>query len=224
MEMTWSTIIIEVLRLIISWPFVIGALGFTFGFVFREEIAQFIKSIAAIRFPGGAEIRANQPPPPAEPAGVAPPTSDGETIALTAQQIDIVRKHIESLTEKAEKAKNAAEEKEQVVKAAVDMVVEKHKEVIHWWFQYLSLFLVPMTQIVLKWFATQAVAPTKEYYDEFWKVIVSDTKERQAILMALLHHHLLEANGPVFQITQTGHDFLGFMEGKGQYINPYANQ
>jgi len=109
------------------------------------------------------------------------------------------------------KAENAKQEKENIFEAAVNLLNEKQKEVVGWWFNYLSLFLVPKTKFILSWFGSQTVAPTKEYFHETWKQIVPDTKERETILMVLLHHGLIEAKNQVLQITQAGRDFLNFI-------------
>jgi hypothetical protein len=98
---------------------------------------------------------------------------------------------------------------------AFNMLVEKDREVKYWWFMYLSFFLVPTTKSVLRWFADQIPLPTKEYYNEVWKTVVPDSKQREVMLMVLLHHGLIETKGLVLQITQYGRDFLTFIADTG---------
>jgi hypothetical protein len=209
---TRGSMFFDVLKLIISWPFVAGALSLTFGIAFRYEISQFIQNIGLIRFPGG-EIRTTQASTPKDELA-APPA-----ITLTEDDQKIIREHIESLTKKAA---DAEQEKEQILNYLIDTLTQKnqeladkHKQVIYWWFQYLSLFLVPITQTVLQWFSSLQIAPTKEYYNEAWKAVVTDANQREIMLMVLLHHGLLEANGPVLQVSQAGKDFLAFLRGEG---------
>lgn len=51
---------LEALKILISWPFAVLLLGFSFGFVFKKEISRFLNNIWSIRFPGGAEIQTAQ--------------------------------------------------------------------------------------------------------------------------------------------------------------------
>jgi hypothetical protein len=111
-----------------------------------------------------------------------------------------------------EKIAGSEREKGELFKVATDLLLEKQGEVVYWWFEYLSLFLVPHTQLVLKWFSTQAIPPTKAFYDEFWKPIISDTKERETIMMVLLYHKLILQEGVTLKISDTGRQFLTFLE------------
>lgn len=207
--------LLDVLHVFISWPVV----AFGLGLIFRKDIAAFIQFMS-LRFPGlpgRPEISSKQLPPPDDDTGggepgpggaPGPPAADTESITLNAEQLAVIRSHMDGLRKKAE---NAKQEKENIFEAAVNLLNEKQKEVVGWWFNYLSLFLVPKTKFILSWFGSQTVAPTKEYFHETWKQIVPDTKERETILMVLLHHGLIEAKNQVLQITQAGRDFLNFI-------------
>ncbi|MFB3886336.1 MAG: hypothetical protein ACE144_14020 [Thermodesulfobacteriota bacterium] len=203
---TW----IEVLKIFVSWPFVILLLGAAFGYVFRSEIAQFLRNIGSIKLPGGAEIHTSQPPAPSseKPEKEAPPEPDPAIITLNKEQQQLVREHIENLTKEAADAK---QEKESLLETASNLLIEKDRVIKYWWFMFLSLFLVPTTKNVLRWFAVQTPLPTKEYYNEIWKTVVADPKQREIMLMVLLHHGLIEANGPLLQVTQNGRDFITFI-------------
>ena len=108
-------------------------------------------------------------------------------------------------------AAGAVQGKSIIVEYAIKMIGEKDREKKYWWFMYLSLFLVPNTKLVLRWFATQATPPTKEYYSEFWKAIVAESKLREVMLMVLIHHGLVVSEGPVLKVSQNGRDFLAFI-------------
>lgn len=213
----------EILRVVISWPFVAGVLGFAFGVTFRSEISQFIQNIGLIRFPGG-EIRATQPPE--EKVTTSPVTEEG-IITLSredqARVAEVIGKLVDDMCQATAEREKTREEKEQMEKV-VDLVItklaDKHREAVHWWFQYLSLFLVPITKTVLQWFASQTVAPTKEYYNEAWRAIIRDDNQREIIFMVLYHHRLIEPEGAVYKVSQAGHDFLAFLRGEGPYVSP----
>lgn len=202
--------LIEVLRIFVSWPFVILLLGSGFGYAFRSEIAQFLCNIASIKLPGGAEIRISQlPPPSSETPEVKPPSGpEPHVLTLSEEQQQAIKGHIESL---AKEATDAKQEKEKLLETASNLLIENNRTIRYWWFMYLSLFLVPTTKIVLRWFAVQIPSPTKDYYSEVWKTVVADPKQREVILMVLLHHGLVETKGHLLQVTQNGRDFLTFI-------------
>jgi len=203
---TW----IEVLKIFVSWPFVILLLCAAFGCVFRTEIAQFLRNIGSIKLPGGAEIRTSQLPAPSSetPEKEAPPEPDPGIITLDEEQQRLIREQFENLSKEAADAK---QEKESLLDTASNLLIEKDKAIKYWWFMHLSYFLVSTTKNVLRWFAAQTPLPTKEYYNEVWKTVVADPKQREIMLMVLLHHGLIETTGLVLQVTQNGRDFLTFI-------------
>lgn len=206
---TRSKTFIDVLRILISWPAVILILGLLFGYHFRSEISRLLQNIS-IKLPGGTEISASQLPPPSGETEKkeAPPEPASGVLKLTPEEQKVIRTHIESLTKEASTAK---QEKENLIKTAVDLLSKKDSDIKYWWFMYLSLFLVPTTKNVLWWFMTRIEAPTKEYYHLAWKDVVLDVQQREIMFMVLLHHGLIEEKGPVIQITQNGRDFLTFI-------------
>src|SRR3990170_4644127 len=121
MAVGWFGMFIEVLRIIISWPVVIGA--FLVGF--RNEIKKFILNISEIWFPGGG-VRTHQlGPPTGEPSAATPQTRDAGTITLDQREQAWLAEYIERL---GKKAAGAEEGKERVVKAATALFAEKDKE------------------------------------------------------------------------------------------------
>ncbi len=57
----WADLVIEFLRIVVSWPLVILVLGLIFFHKFRENIADLIKRLAEFGFPGGG-AKFTQPP------------------------------------------------------------------------------------------------------------------------------------------------------------------
>ena len=137
--------LIEITSIFLSWPAVIGALGLTFGITFRKELSDFINRLGTIRLPGGTEI-SSSPPQPAPETKSKYKKEEGN-ITLSIEQQEPIRKHIEDLKEKIAGSEC---EKEELFKVATDLLLEKQGEVVYWWFEYLSLFLVPHTQLVSK--------------------------------------------------------------------------
>lgn len=217
----------EVIKVLISWPFTILILGLGFGIGFRSEIAQLLRNIASIKLPGGAEILTIQPPPPenerresAQPADTPPEPPPG-VITLTQEDQAAIRSHIEALTQQAT---NVTQEKEQLLEAASSLIAEKQREARYWWFMYLGHFLVFRTKLVLKWLSEQSYAPSRAYYHETWKDQIPELKEREAILMALFHHGLIEDTGQGLRVTDAGREFLHFSGATGGLNTLFQNK
>src|SRR3990172_972259 len=140
----------ELLKIIVSWPFVILILVGSFGYSFKNEIRQFLQKVGTIKLPGGTEILTTQPPPATSEKkdDIAPPEPNPAVLILTAEQQAVIRAHIEGLSQQASTAEQM---KEQILKNATDLLLQKEREVKYWWFMYLNLFLVPTTKHVLRW-------------------------------------------------------------------------
>ncbi len=216
--------LVEVLKVFLSWPVVVGGLGLALGIAFHREIRKFIENIGAIRF-GGAEILAKQQPTPAtETKEETPPAAADGSITLSRQDQQIVMREVQKLRagldaerQRAGQAEQAQAEFETNVGKLLD---EKQGEVIFWWFRYLGLFLVPHTKWVLQWFATRATQATREWFHEEWKASIPNAKEREVILSVLLHHQFLLENGSLLSVSDAGHAFLEFLKHEGFWFPP----
>ena len=77
-----------------------------------------------------------------------------------------------------------------------------------WEYKYLNLFLVQNTKNILDWFYSLDKSITVSIYDNIWKSIIPDSKEREAILSALLNHYLINRNdGDMLEITPKGKEY-----------------
>jgi hypothetical protein len=196
---------IDALRIVVSWPMTVGILGFLFGLVFRKELATFLSNIAFIKLPGGAELGARQAPPSVEeakPLGGVAPEPDAEPQSQFRAQLEDLSGQLA----------DTRQQRDQVLEGAVKLLTSKQEEVTFWRFQYLSLFLVPITKTVLRWFANQRIPPTKTFYEENWKPVIVDPQQREMIFMVLHHHSLIEERGPSFAATAAGRAFLAFLD------------
>lgn len=200
----------DYLKIFVSWPFVVLVLVGGFGLLFTSEVRQFLRKVGTIKLPGGTEILTTQLPPATSDKKdeVAPPEPNPSVLTLNAEEQAAIRAHIETLSQQAT---TAAQEKEQILNNAVELLTQKERDTKYWWFMYLNLFLVVTTKHVLRWLAAQPVPITKDYYNEVWKGIVADTLQRETMLIVLLHHNLIEAKETMIQTTQNGRDFLAFL-------------
>jgi len=204
---------------------VVGLLGFSFGFAFRQEIAWFLQDIAWVRIPGGAELHSRQTPEKEKKEDALPAEKGAVTLGPEEQRM--LREHFQKLqqdlAESSQQAELTAQEREEISEAlesVSQMLAAEQQKTIFWWYQYLNLFLVLGTKFVLKWFAGLQIAPTKDLFHEYWKTYIPDAKERETILSVLLFHQLIEANGQQFWITEAGQSFLQFLDQQGLWPPP----
>jgi len=223
---TWGATLIEVLKLFFAWPLMVALLGFAFGIGFRREIGRFLENVGMIRFPGGTELHSRQAPAGKKTEEEALPTEDG-SVTLGPEDQRVIRQHFEKLqqdladaSQRAELSAQQTQEISQSLEAAGQMIGEEQQKAIFWWYQYLNLFLVPFTKLVLRWFAERQIPPTRDLFHEHWKTYIPDKKERETILSVLLFHQLIQTDGQLFSITEAGRSFLQFLDQQGLWPPP----
>lgn len=208
-----SATFLAVLPVFVSWPFVVGALSLLFGWTFRSELSTFIQNIGSIRLPGGGEIKTRQRPGESESPKL--PEVEAGGMRLTKEQVTIVQHYIADLQQQAttasSQAATASDEKDQILKAAAEMLSERDRMVWHWFFSYLNLFLIFASKMVLRWFSAFNVGITKEFYETTWNKLITDADQREVIFNVLLNHGLIEPHEGLFRITNSGRGFLAFV-------------
>lgn len=221
--------LIEVLKLFFAWPFMVALLGFAFGIAFRREIARFLENVGIVRFPGGTELHARQAPAGMKIEEEAVPAEDGvlklrpEDQQAIQQAFQRLQQDLSEASQRAELSQQQTEEISQSLEAAGKLLEEEQHKTIFWWYQYLNLFLVLGTKLVLRWFSGLQIIPTKELFHEFWRASIPDTKERETILSVLLHYELIQTNGQQLWITEAGKSFLQFLDQQGLWPVPPVN-
>lgn len=200
---------ISILGILVSWPVVIGVLGIGLGVFFKRELSSFIDRLATVnlKLPGGAEFSSSIQPAP-EPKEEK--KEKGAT-GLTPTEQKVVDDYINELQQKVS---GSEKEKQELISRYTSLLDEKQRQVTYWWFEYLSFYLVPVTQNILRWFAGLLLPTTLNIYHEMWKGIVPDTQQREAVLEALLYHRLIRKDGALVQVTEAGRQFLSHMDMK----------
>lgn len=198
-----GTMLLEVLKLVVSWPFVLGLLGFAFGITFRSELSAFIRNIGKIRLPGGTEITTQEP----SDDQATEQSPEPGAVTLTPQQVELVRQHLETLSQQAT---DANQQREDVINEAVEIVTQKDRLILYWWCKYLDEFLVLKSKLVLAWFAAQEMAPTARAYHIAWTPAIAEEEQRETILTVLLNFGLISEQGGLLRITDYGNYFLRF--------------
>jgi hypothetical protein len=187
-------LILEYLKVLLSWPVVIGIGAIIGTRWFRTEIQALINRIASLEFPGGklvtqqAKIEEESPvsdavqPVPVDDA--APPVLDG--LRLTVEEQATLRAAFE-----AERAAGRM-----------------------WEYRYLNYFFAPATQHVLNWLISLGQATTIDAYEAFWMNRIAQAGERQAVIHALQMHLCIQVNGPVITVTEKGREYAAWPERK----------
>lgn len=120
-----GTMLLEVLKIMVSWPFVLGLVGFAFGLTFRTELSAFIKNIGKIRLPGGTQITAQEP----SDERAAEQSPEPGAVTLTPQQVELVRQHLETLSQQAT---DPNQERENVINGAAEIVAQKDRLILYY--------------------------------------------------------------------------------------------
>lgn len=202
-----GAMLLEVLKIIVSWPFVVALLAFAFGMAYRTELGLFIKNIGKIRLPGGAEIL-TQDLPDEQAAKKFP---DPEHPPLTPELADALRQGFEEL---AQRAANADQQREAVIDEAVKVITQKDQAIYYWFFRYLNVFLVERTKLVLAWLEEQELHPTPRAYHLAWTPVIEDEEQRETILTVLLNFGLVAEEGGMLRLQPNGQQFLRFLRGQ----------
>jgi hypothetical protein len=182
--MTRSQFVLEILKLVLSPQVVVGVCVLAFVLWFRSEVRALMSRIARIRL-GAAEFDTPQAQR-LERSDVAPPAQ--LTLSLA------------SGGEKPEDASDAA-----TLRLRLD--TERARAAL-WEYRYLNYFLARATQVVLDWLASLQVRTTKSMYDSYWLPLIASADEREAIMIALQAHHLIQIKDDVIEVTPKGREYI----------------
>jgi hypothetical protein len=185
-------LILEYLKVLLSWPVVVG-IGAIIGTKwFKTELSALINRIASLKFPGGelitqqakiAEEGATAEALPAVPADAAAPPALND-LRLTAEEQEKLRSAFEA------------------ERAAARI----------WEYRYLNYFFAPATQHVLNWLISLGKTTTFDAYETFWIHRVAQAGERQAIIHALQMHLCIQVEGPAITVSDKGKEYASWPE------------
>ncbi|MGD1324999.1 hypothetical protein ACNHE5_08765 [Pandoraea pnomenusa] len=195
----WN-LLLEYLKVFITWPMVAAIFGAIALRSFRDEIKALINRISSLKLLG-QEVAAPQQARLAEEAAevaaqVSPapnPAPDLEGLQLSNEQVTEVRRLFES------------------ERAAARI----------WEYRYLNYFFTADTQAVLSWIiGTGGVSV--DTYEAFWMPRISLAGERTAILTALQMHQCIFIEGPMISATPKGKEYAEWPERRTLSANPGA--
>jgi len=85
------------------------------------------------------------------------------------------------------------------------------EENIKWRFLYADSYLVLYAKYVLFWLY-KSKSVNREEFDDIWKSKISDSKEREAILNALLDLEFIKEEGGILTITEFGSAYVDYLK------------
>lgn len=196
--MAWLQIALEYCKVFLSAQVVAGIVAIVFFKMFREEIKELIKRIAKIRLPGGGELSTPQleklaSEKPLEDKALSEPQSKDLQINIQETNIDNMK-----ALYNAERAR-----------------------AYFWEYSYLNYYLVPRTQYTLDWLASCTTPVSVALYDTLTSPIVTEPKERKAILDALERHFLVSVENDLISVTPKGNEYIAW---RGRvFLSPSKN-
>lgn len=76
-----------------------------------------------------------------------------------------------------------------------------------WEFRFLNYFFVTQTQFVLDWLIQHSKPVAATFYDAHWNPIISNARERNAIITVLSNHHLIQFQNGLISVTPKGRQY-----------------
>ncbi|MEM5382618.1 hypothetical protein VSR68_03305 [Paraburkholderia phymatum] len=186
-SVNWS-LVLEYLKVFLSWPVVVG-IGAIVGVVhFRDEFRSLVNRIASLEI-GGAKLMTQQ--------AVIDEATAGENAEAEPAIVE------EPAPPALDALPIAPEEREQLQQA-----FEGERAAARMWeYRYLNYYFAPTTQAVLNWFVHMDQAPTFDAYTAFWMNRIPSAVEREAVLSALERHICIRINGEVLSVTEKGREY-----------------
>jgi hypothetical protein len=190
--MSNAQLVLEYVRVLLSWPVIVLALSIFFLHRFHGPISALIGRIGSIKLPGGGELLLLQ-------------TINNELVAAHATvgartDVTVGLTGVEARGEVGNVGPAGTSDSEHRVRT--------ERERAHLWeYRYLNYFLVPRTQLVLDWLATR---PPTSYatYDAWMLPYVQNPLERQAMVDALRNHHLIAVDSDMISVTEKGREYI----------------
>lgn len=188
--------IIDLLRILMSWPVIGAIVTLLFIYKFSDSIRDFLETHQLSRA-GPIEIKQRTG------ESVMPPGRGGPNEG-----------RIKSYTKKVAKLKKELETKDKDKAGLEDFVQNQQKINEIYEFNYLALFFVDTTKRVLKWFFDSKGRSiiTYESFDIAWQPIILDPNQRTTIFSVLQQNGMIQGVlGGAFSITDKGEKFLRFI-------------
>lgn len=90
------------------------------------------------------------------------------------------------------------------------IIQDKDREITHWEYNYLNLFLVSNSKKVLFGMSQISCRVSTVVFHDLWDSLIPGHNEREAILSTLLRYGLIseEERSGMLEVTPNGHDYI----------------
>jgi hypothetical protein len=188
--MTIAEFILELLRVLLSWPVVTAVLAIAAGKVFKSDLSLLMSRIARIRFPGGSDISMSQLERASENMSSddkpdVPELEGGQPLPLP-EGVDFSHEQLEAVRQ---------------------LYFNERMNAYLWEYRYLNLFLAPNTQNVMDWIGSQTGPVSTSLYNSLWTPLIPSAQEREVIINVLQAHYLTAINNSLITITPKGQEY-----------------
>lgn len=193
--------VFKLLELILSWPMAIFALGFLFLLLFEEPISHYIREhLGGVKASAsGLEIQERQH------------RIDGESDV----EPEMLRMVIDEFEEKLRQTEQVVEmkgqaERDRILQAAREVIQEENQKTTFWYDRFLALFLVPKSQILLRWIVLdQSAVVSREHLIPVANMLQMPHDELDSTLGILVEYYLLkESTQGSYQATENAIRFV----------------
>lgn len=188
---------VKLAELLISWPIVVAFLAMVILTRFKCAIADLLRNIRSVSFPGGSVQ--TQPVGPSKSAS----DSAGGTISLTSEEQALFREYIENLQQRV------ADYSDQQIDLQKQLSDAQYSSYM-WKFSYLNIFYVLNTKRVLRWFSENP-SQSNHYFHVMWLSEIPDPIHRATILDVLIHFGMLQVQDGTLSVTEEGEYFLRYI-------------
>lgn len=180
----WS-LVLEYLKVILTWPVAFLIVALTVIRVFREPIAFWLERLR-IDY-GGATLSSSQQISTGTEQNIQELEIQDQPLdqAGPAKQVTPVNKTDES-----------------------ELVQQWRANAYLWEYRYLNRYLVFHTQQFLDWLYDLNKPIALGVANSFWMLKIPLPEERQAVLNALRQHHLVELTGDQISVTEKGREYV----------------
>jgi len=197
-----NQIILEYLRVILSWPLLTFILLIIFLFKFANSIKVFLENLRSLK--AGPFEFIQQQKPPEEINKKIEDKLEESGITLTKKQLKQIEETFETLSREKQNKEFQISKQEEVIRYLAERA-ELYE------FLYLNLYLVYNSKIALFWFVNSSTKDNFIYSFPLPPQIVNQTAEKEAIFTVLLSNGLIEQDEFLFKISEKGKRFLKFL-------------
>lgn len=181
-------LLLEYIRVFISFPFVLLVILLLFILLFKEELRKLIGKLAKATLPGGTGFELS--------GGQAERTEKEKDQNISLRVIPSGSE----ITLPDDLPVNMREYVEAIISS-------EQSNSRRWEYRYLNLYLVPTTQHVLDWLINYGKPTTITHLDNVMQPSI-ELNEREAILDALQSHHIIKINNNVVTVTDKGREYV----------------